>query len=114
MEMIIYSAALALLLTTAVRAEGVFCTAEQRCRADAPSMCAPSSMDIQLRRFGSGAQLWIDKQGPYQARLSIAEHTTRAELTAFGGYEFTLRPDGRFEYRGNAGKLFTGRCEGGL
>ena len=96
-------------------ADGLTCIAEQQCRGDAERMCAPSTLEIDVKRRGAGAWLWIDHQGPYGARMEREGDITRFTLNSFGGrYQLALMPDGRFLYRGNRGKRFTGRCEGEL
>ncbi|MCM2561070.1 hypothetical protein M8756_01570 [Lutimaribacter sp. EGI FJ00015] len=96
--------------TLPAAAQDLTCTATQQCRGDAPSMCAPSGLTIEVAQTqGPRARLWIDGQGPYAARVSDDTIT----LDSFNGrYRLTLRNDGAFSYTGNRGKTFTGRCEG--
>ncbi|MBA85017.1 hypothetical protein ACSSNL_12705 [Thalassobius sp. S69A] len=91
---------------------GVICTAEEQCRGDARSMCAPSSLRIELVRQGGYTRLWIDRQGPYPAEpmAGAAQHW---RVAAFGGqHQLQLHAGGRFTYLGNRNKTFTGTCEG--
>ncbi len=106
-------AALAVGMAGTAWADGVLCTAQTQCRGDAERMCAPSSLEISLKRHDSiGTQLWIDHQGPYAARASKAQGTRRYEVKAFGGqYKLDITPDGQFLYVGNRGKRFTGTCK---
>ena len=105
--------ALALGLASAAGAREVVCVADIQCRGDAERMCAPSTLRISARQNSStGTQLWIDRQGPYSARVSQDGESRSYELTVFGGlYTLDIAADGRFLYVGNRGKRFTGTCE---
>lgn len=91
------------------------CFAVEQCRGDAKSMCAPSSLRIDVARNGASAVLRIDRQGPYKASLQRDGDVQLVTLESFGGaYRLTLQADGSFTYLGNRGKRFNGQCEGTL
>ena len=96
-------------------AGGLDCIATERCRTDGGG-CAPSRLSIELRALGAAkARLWIDRQGPYPARIARSGDITRITLENFGGsHGMDLHADGGFLYRGNGAKEFTGTCEGEL
>ncbi|MCW9042838.1 MAG: hypothetical protein OQK05_05795 [Pseudopelagicola sp.] len=106
-------AAVMLAVASAASADTLLCTADTQCRGDAKRMCAPSTLQIAIKPgAGSGAQLWIDRQGPYAARVSRGKDGERRyELDAFAGrYTLDIEAQGRFLYVGNRGKRFTGDC----
>ena len=83
------------------------CVATTQCRGDAKRMCALSALMIRVDRRGPGAQLWIDRQGPYAARAQAGALV----VEAFGpAYRLDIAPDGAFLYTGNRGKRFSGHC----
>jgi len=95
-------------------AQGLTCVAETQCRGDAERMCAPSALSIKAERRGAWVDMWIDNQGPYRAEFSRRAQEARLTLPLFEDHEMILEPDGAFLYRGNRGKRYSGRCEGGL
>ena len=97
-----------------VAAQNVTCVAETQCRGDAEAMCAPSGLRIEAERRAGRIDLWIDAQGPYPADLERAGDATRLELPLFKGHALVLAGDGRFLYRGNRGKRYSGTCKGRL
>lgn len=105
-------AALLGVLPAASGAQGVLCQAEIQCRGDAIAMCAPSSLQIEVRRDGVYHRLWIDKQGPYAAQYEQKDGFRHWAIDTFGeGYDLSVADDGQFVYRGNRGKKFTGQCK---
>lgn len=98
----------------AAGAQGLTCRAEAQCRGDAEKMCAPSNLSIMVERRGAAVDMWIDRQGPYRAELSQGAHGLRLTLPLFKHHEMVVEVDGRFLYRGNRGKRFTGTCEGAI
>ena len=98
-----------------VFARGLDCVASERCRTDGGG-CAASRLSIEVSPTGAAkARLWIDRQGPYPARIARNGGITRITLENFGGsHGMDLHADGGFLYRGNGAKEFTGTCEGEL
>lgn len=91
-----------------VAAAELSCVAERQCRGDAQAMCAPSTLKIAVTAEG---RLWVDGQGPYGARASREGAARIWTIEAFGGrHGLRVEGDGRFLYRGNRGKRFTGTC----
>lgn len=93
------------------------CQADTQCRGDATTMCAASDLRVDVRPSGTGTGIWLDGQGPYPASREkpLEGNTLRLVLDVFGGrFSFDLAADMTFTYRGNRGKIFTGRCMGGL
>ncbi|MBR9841910.1 MAG: hypothetical protein GYB25_02030 [Rhodobacteraceae bacterium] len=106
-------AALGLLgVTSPAMASGLSCTASEQCRGDAIAMCAPSSLQVEIKTGTGGAALWINRQGPYKARAGRHEGVQTWTLEAFGGaHVLEIEEDGQFLYTGNRGKRFSGTCE---
>lgn len=99
------------LAAPAAAAAPLVCIAQQQCRGDAQTMCAPATTRIEAERKGAGGVLWIDLQGPFAARIEQKTGAERWNLTAFGGSHWLeLNTDGTFLYRGNRGKRYTGTC----
>lgn len=110
--MIRLSLALCALGAAPVLAQDVSCRAETQCRGDARTLCAPSDLEIRVRRGPGGIGVWLDGTGPYPATQDRADGMTRYRMEHFGGdYAITIDPVGRFSYRGNRAKTFTGQCE---
>ncbi len=101
-------------LAAPVAAQDLTCVADTQCRGDAEAMCAPSSLRIEAERRAGRIALWIDAQGPYPADLHRAGEITRLTLPLFKGHALVLAADGRFLYRGNRGKRYSGTCKGWL
>ncbi|MYM53941.1 hypothetical protein [Thalassovita mangrovi] len=106
--------AAALTCGASVAAAGTLrCLAQEQCRGDAEAMCAPSSLEIEVRKQNGYNRLWIDKQGPYSADYSLEGSDKRWRVEAFGGqHRLDLKADGQFVYLGNRGKRYSGQCEG--
>lgn len=106
-------AALGILLAAPVMASGLTCTASEQCRGDAVAMCAPSSLQLEIKTGANGSKaLWIDRQGPYKARAGRHEGKQVWTLEAFGGdHVLEIEETGQFLYTGNRGKRFSGTCK---
>jgi len=115
MRVLIAALALLALPGAPAQAGGLICQAEKQCRADAPTLCAPSELRIEVEfRSPVKAWVWFANQGPYPATMSREGEVTVWTLEAFGdGHRLELRADGQFAYLGNLGKRFTGICEAG-
>ena len=100
--------AFAVFFLMAAPAQALVCVAEEQCRGDAKTMCAPSTLRIEVTPED---RLWIDRQGPYAATRPQDGDTRVWTVEAFGGHALRVEPGGAFVYFGNRGKRFIGQCE---